>query len=193
MITRTSTILLEGLKDTASDSWQEFDARYRQLLIAVGRRLGLQASDADDAAQETVATFIVQYRQGQYDRHKGRLRDWLAGIMSHKVRDIQRRQHSQKNLANQLSIQSLEQVPAPAVQAAMEQEHASAVLRQCLEVVRREVTPQTFHSFDLFVLQQWSADQVAQKLAVSTDVVYQNKRRILQRIRQLLPQLEESW
>jgi hypothetical protein len=34
---------------------------------------------------------------------------------------------------------------------------------------------------------------VAQRLGMSADLVYQNKRRVLLRIRELLPQVEDSW
>src|SRR5205823_5538374 len=53
VITRTSTALLEALKDRSDHAvWWEFDGRYRPLLMAVGRRLGLDVADAEDAAQE---------------------------------------------------------------------------------------------------------------------------------------------
>jgi len=50
MQTRTSSTLLEGLKDPADrTSWIEFDRRYRPLVFLVARRMGLQAVDAEDA------------------------------------------------------------------------------------------------------------------------------------------------
>ncbi len=191
MITRTSTILLNGLKDVSDDaSWQEFDGRYRPLLLAVGRRLGLAPADAEDAAQEAMAAFVVDYRGGRYKRENGRLRDWLTGIMTHKVRDAQRRMHRKRQSAGGDSVELIEDT---SVRTAMEQEWAQAVLRQCMERVRHEVTPQMFESFELFALKQWPAGQVAQHLGISADLVYQNKRRVLVRIRELLPQIEETW
>jgi DNA-directed RNA polymerase specialized sigma24 family protein len=89
MITRTSTILLQRLKDRGDDAiWREFDTRYRPVLLAVGRRLGLGLADAEDAAQETLVAFLAEYKEGRYRREMGRLRDWLAGIMTHKVQDL---------------------------------------------------------------------------------------------------------
>ncbi|HET6248012.1 MAG TPA: hypothetical protein VFE47_09975 [Tepidisphaeraceae bacterium] len=49
MLTRTSTALLDGLKNLSDPSaWQAFDVRYRPLLMAVGRKLGLSIADAED-------------------------------------------------------------------------------------------------------------------------------------------------
>jgi RNA polymerase sigma factor (sigma-70 family) len=194
-MTRTSTILLEGLKDQANQGvWQEFDRRHRSLLLAVGRRLGLAATDAEDAAQETLAAFVVEYRQSHYRRESGRLRDWLAGIMTHKVRDIQRRQKRQHTLGQESDrSDALDLIEDKSVIESVEQEWAAAILRECLEKVRQEVTPQMFESFELFALHQLSAAQVSLRLGISPDVVYQNKRRMLLRIRELMPQVEETW
>jgi RNA polymerase sigma factor (sigma-70 family) len=193
MLTRTSTILLEGLKDSANGAaWQEFDVRYRPLLMAVARRLGLAEDDAEDSVQETMTAFTAQHVEGRYRRDKGRLRDWLCGIMTHKARDIQRRQLRHRPTASQ-GADPIAEIGDASVQAAMEAEWSNAVLRQCLEEIRQEVQPKTFETFELFVLKQWPAAQTARRCGVSVDVVYQNKRRILQRIRELLPGVEEIW
>ena len=194
-MTRTSTMLLEGLKDSANQSiWLSFDRRYRGLLLAVGQRLGLSPNDAEDAAQETLAAFVEKYRAGQYSRESGRLRDWLAGIMAHKVRDIQRRTHRERSRLGELPRDStIEAAQDSSIAASIEQEWTEALLRECMERVRQEVLPQAFESFELYALHQLPAQAVAQRLGMSVDTVYQNKRRILARIRQTLPLLEESW
>jgi RNA polymerase sigma factor (sigma-70 family) len=193
VLTRTSTILLEGLKDLSNDAaWQEFDARYRPLLISVGRRLGLADADAEDAAQESIAAFLRDYQQGLYHRDRGRLRDWLAGIMSHKVRDLQRRQIREDQHLRETAPPSPSPQDTP-LHAIIEDEWAKATLRQCLEEVRKHVSPAMFESFELSTLQLWPATLVAQRLGISVDAVYQNKRRVLQAIRDLLPTMEDTW
>lgn len=71
----TNTALLEGLRETGNDAiWKVFCTRYRPVVIAVARRLGLNADEAEDATQEALLAFATAYRQGKYDRDKGRLR-----------------------------------------------------------------------------------------------------------------------
>jgi RNA polymerase sigma-70 factor (ECF subfamily) len=193
-ITRTSTILLEGLKDRTDDTvWREFDSRYRPILLAVGRRLGLSPADSEDAAQETLVAFLAEYQAGGYQRQAGRLRDWLAGIMTHKVQDSRRRSTRQQQMLRDAAENGDLARDQPSVERAMEEECHAALLRQCLERVRMEVAPQTIESFEMFALQQRPAEQVARQLGVTIDVVYQNKRRVLLRIRELWPELEKSW
>lgn len=196
VITRTSTILLEGLKDLGNDlAWVEFDRRYRSLLMAVAHRVGLSDSDAEDAVQDTLAAFMEQYRHGNFNRQKGRLRDWLAGIMIFKARDIQRQSMRREKQGGRDSAGkgAIEEIEDKSIQSAFEEEWSNALLRQCLEEVRQEVSPQAYESFELFALHQWPARQVADRLGISMDLVYQNKRRVIGRIRQLLPRMEEIW
>jgi RNA polymerase sigma factor (sigma-70 family) len=196
MLTRTSTMLLNGLRDPSDKTcWEQFDGRYRPLVLAVGRRLGLQEADVEDAAQEAMAAFVQAYRRNQYDRDKGRLRDWLCGIASHKIRDIQRkRSRQEKPVTDKTDAANiLNQIEDHRMKTFWEDECKKAILRQSLEEVRREVDPRAFEAFQLFALQQWPATRVAAHLQISEDVVYQNKRRILARVRKILPQMEEIW
>ena len=189
-------MLLNGLGNPSDEaSWGEFDSRYRPLVLAVGRRLGLQEADAEDAAQEAMTAFVAAYRQKQYDRKKGRLRDWLRGIASHKIRDIQRkRSRREKPIADESQgTRFLNQIEDHHIETFWEDECRKAILRQCLKEVRPEVAPKTFQAFQLFALEQWPAKQVASHLQVSEDVVYQSKSRVLARVREVLPQMEEIW
>ena len=196
LLTQTSTILLEGLKDSANQSaWSEFDRRYRPLILAAAQRMGLNAEDAQDAAQETLAAFLEAYRQDKYSRQAGRLRDFLRGIAIHKVRDIQRRRGRQEKSISDKTDEAnwLSQLPDDQARQTWDEEWSKAVLRRCLAEVRPEVSPQQYEAFELFALYQWPAGKVAGQLGISVDSVYQSKHRVLERIRQILPKIEEIW
>jgi RNA polymerase sigma factor (sigma-70 family) len=195
MITRTSTDLLEGIKDPSNrTAWAELDRRYRPLILAVARRLGLPDADAEDAAQETLAAFLEAYRQERYARDKGRLRDFLRGIACHKVRDVQRRAgRSPRPLQSEYRTAIIANIPDGHGETVWDQECAAAVLRQCLQEVRSEVSPRVFEAFELVGLQQWPARRVAQHLGISVDSVYQSKHRVLRRVRELLPEVDHIW
>lgn len=196
MLTRTSSTLLEGLKDSGDKAaWMEFDRRYRPLVLAVARRLGLQEADAEDAAQETMTAFVQAYRSKRYEKERGRLRDWLRGMAVHKIRDIYRKRRKQARCISDQGEESilLSQIEDRKVEDLWEDEWKKAVLRQCLEEVRREVSPKSFEAFRLFALEQWPAKKVADLLEVSEDVVYQSKSRILARVRKMLPTMKDIW
>jgi len=91
--TLTSTFLLEGLKEPENRTiWRSFDERYRPLINSYARRaFGLRIDEAEDSAQLTLTAFADAYRQGKYDRSKGRLSSWLLGIATRQIRNQLRR------------------------------------------------------------------------------------------------------
>jgi RNA polymerase sigma factor (sigma-70 family) len=195
--TCTSTYLLEGLKDPGNATvWRQYVERYRPLLVRYGQRLGLGTEDAEDVAQRALLSFCQAYQAGKYDRDKGRLRNWLFGIARNEIRNWRRRhqqhelqvagQPDQTDFFAQLGDEDRwEQV--------WEQEWRHAVMRQCLEEVRREVDPTTFEAFELFASRGWPAARVAKQLGLTANAVFIAKHRILRRIRELLPQMETVW
>ena len=195
-LTRTSTVLLNGLKNSSDSlAWSEFDGRYRPILLQVARRLGLHGADAEDAVQEAMAAFVLAYRQEKYERDKGRLRDWLYGMARHKIRDIQRKL-SKKELhfsGDPDTNNRLHEFEDHRIKAVWDQEWDHAVLRQALDQLKLDVSPRMYDIFDLYVLQQWPVQRIASQLKVSHDVIYQTKSRLLVKLKEILPHMEEIW
>ena len=193
----TSTYLLEGLKDPANQTvWQQYVDRYRPLILRYARRLGLDEVDGEDAAQQALLAFCEAYRQGRYERGKGRLRDWLFGIARNQIRNYQRRQHGREVQVATPPEQTdffVHQADEKEWEDIWEQEWRDAVLRQCLEEARREVGEKTFAAFELFASQGWPARKVAEHLGLTANAVFIAKHRILRRVRELLPTMEEVW
>ena len=108
MISATNTALLIGLKDPGNGQvWEQFFTRYQPLLISFARRLGLNQTDAEDAAQEALIAFATCYQEGKYDREKGRLRTWLSAITRNKVRNIQERRARECPVGERASITAM--------------------------------------------------------------------------------------
>ncbi len=196
MMSTTSTFLLQAIREPANSAgWEEFDRRYRPVLLVTARRLGLSRHDAEDAAQETLASFAKGYREERYDRDKGRLRDWLLGIARHKIQDIYRRRAGCEVLeADRAGTTGfLDKISDERIETAYEAEWQRALLCECLREVRPQVEPKTFEAFELFALKQRSAAEVAAHLGVSRDSVYQSKCRVLGHLCRLRKELEVEW
>ena len=196
MLTQTNTSLLMGLRDRDNELvWSEFFARYQPLLVAFARRLGLNEQDSEDAAQETLMAFVNAYREGGYDRDKGRLRTWLFGIASHKARDVQRRRGRELVVTDDSGTTGfLDRVPDDEhLSRIWDAEWQQAIVRKCLEEVRGQVQPQTLEAFELFALKGWSAEQVGKHLGMTENAVWIAKNRVLSRLREMQKYLEENW
>lgn len=195
--TVTSTLLLDGLRDPNNHTvWRDYVDRYRPLLVDYARRLGLLPADAEDVAQQVLMAFATAYREGKYDPQKGRLRSWLFGIARTTIRNWRSRQQARE-------IQVAESGESTGFFAQIEDEDhlerlweerwQQAVLQQCLVEVRREVEDKTYRAFELFARLGRPAREVADELGISQNAVFGAKRRVLRRIREILPQLEEVW
>lgn len=190
--TITATLLLEGLKDPANARvWQEYVDRYRPLIVRYAQRLGVAAMDADDVAQQTLLTFCSAYRAGKYDRERGRLRTWLFTIAHSQIMNWRRAGRARAVHAGSDLLANLPDADDSG--ALWEEEWRDAVLRECLSRIRNEVSETTFEAFRRFVLEERSAKDVAAELGTSQNAVFLAKRRVLERVRQLMPGVEETW
>jgi RNA polymerase sigma factor (sigma-70 family) len=193
----TSTNLLEGLKKAENRTvWQQFVDRYRPLIFKYACRLGLRDEDAEDAAQQALLAFCTAYRDGKYDREKGRLRTWLFAIARNHIKNVHRQRPDRE-------VQVVDQPDRTAFfdrlgdedhwEKLWEEEWRQAVLRQCLEEIRQALEAKTVEAFELFAWKGWPAQRVANHLGMSENAVFLAKHKILKRIRELLPQMEEIW
>ena len=195
--TTTSTELLERLKRADDRTvWGGFVERYRPVVVGFARRRGLGLEDAEDAAQRTLLAFCQAYQAGQYDRQKGRLRKWLLGIAHNQICEVlRRRSRREMQFGNASDADDyLGQIAdADHWEPLWEEEWRQAVLAQCLAEIREQVNPKTVQAFEMFVWKEQPAREVAQELGMSEHAVYLAKHRILRRMRELLPQIEEIW
>lgn len=189
--TTTTTALLEGLFN-ADDGvvWQVFDERYRPIMVGVGRRLGLSDSEAEDVAQETLLQFLRDYRANRYDREKGRLRGWIAGIARHRVIDYQRKRGRRKEKSGGLS--SLVEVPDEAGIAELwDQEMDRSILRQSVEELRRttRTSEKSIKAFEMVIFERRPVESVADELGMTSHDVYVARSRVTTRLREIAERL----
>jgi len=194
LATVTSTTLLNGLRDPANQTiWSQYVDRYRPLVVRFCGRLGLEANDAEDVAQTSLLDFSQTYVAGGYERERGRLRDWLYGIVRNRIKNFRRRKDREVPADPAADGPFAELAARADLDEIWEEEWRDAVIRQCLREVRREVEEQTYRAFELFAIQERPADEVAAELGVTPNTVYGAKRRVMERLRELKPVLEEDF
>ena len=194
---QTSTTLLEGLRNQHDHvTWKRFSDRYQPILAATMYRAGLRDSDAQDAIQETLMAFLEAYRMDKYDRDKGRLRSWLLGIATNKIREIRRRlARRERQPAPDSDGAVLLDVPVneDSLSAVFDEAWERSVMAECLRQVQLQVEHKTFEAFRLFALEDWPADRVADHLGMSRDTVYVHKGRVLAKLREIRERIAPEW
>lgn len=189
--TRTTTRLLDALKDTSNElAWSHIDGRFRPVIAGLARRLGLRESEADEVAQQTLAEFVRAYRDGRYDRGKGRLSSWILGIAHNTALKAMRTGRRDG------SSTALESVPdEPTLRSIWTDERDRLILDRALGMLRDEtsVDDRTLRAFELVGLRGVPAAQAAEQCGMTVDQVYVAKNRVTKRLRALVEQLTKAF
>jgi RNA polymerase sigma-70 factor (ECF subfamily) len=189
----TTSTILDDLRDGQNlTAWQRFAERFRPSVVRFACKLGLPDEDAEDVAQETLAAFAIEYRDGRYDRSRGRLSRWLFGIayrQAQKARSVRARRARVEGEPERTSFWETASDDEAAART-WDQQWEQALLEQCLQRVRQELGPSTMRAFELAALAERAPAEVAKELGLSVKAVYHAKYRVLRRIRELRAVLE---
>lgn len=189
----TTTALLESLKDPARVAvWSEFDARFRPLLTALAVRLGLDVGEAEDVAQETLTEFVRAYRQGRYDRTRGRLSSWVIAIAKNQ---ILRRRRAVGRAAGQVEGSTLAELcDAAHLTAVWETEERRLIMIRAMELLREGRTEErTLRAFELVGVRGVPVEEAARQCGMSVDEVYTARTRVTGRLRRIVEELTAAW
>lgn len=189
----TTTELLRGLHEQDNHAaWNEFDRRYRPILIAFLRRLGVSEVDADDVAQETLTCFIRDYRANRYDPRQGRLRCWLISIARCRCADLQRAAARRKVGRGESAIAELPDDDTS--EAVWEEEQKRVIFEQALGELQHSghFHERTLEAFDRVVLRHEPVAAVAAELEMTPQEIYNTKNRVIARLRAIAERCEAS-
>jgi RNA polymerase sigma-70 factor (ECF subfamily) len=179
--------LLDQLRRTGDQAaWEHFVRLYTPLFFFWARRLGCSDADAADLVQDVFAVLVEKLPQFRYDPTRS-FRGWLWTILANKARDRRR-----AVVPDALDSARLPASPEPdPANALAEREYQGYLVRRALQLIQAEFQPATWQAFWECVTTDQSAAEVAAKLGLSVDAVYQAKSRVLRRLRQDLEGLLE--
>ena len=193
-ITRTTTAMLEGLHDSENaELWEAFDRRYRPILVGFARNLGVGEVDAADVAQETLSRFVHEYREGKYDRTRGRLGAWLVGIARYRILDLRRKLSGRRQIVDDDAVAVLDDERH--LTQVWENERKQAVLQEAMHELRTNsrTDPRTIEMFELLMVHGLTTQAVAEQMDVTDHDVYLAKSRVAQRLRTIVERIEAEY
>jgi RNA polymerase sigma-70 factor (ECF subfamily) len=192
---QTRASLLQRLKTGQDEqSWEEFYRIYGGLIRWFAERSGLTAEEAEEVVQETAIGVAKGLPNYVYDPARCRFRTWLLKLTRWRVLN-QIRKRPKLFLAHDnfpLSSSSderppdsrtatIERIPDPAEpqfgaewDAALE----ANLLKEALERVRPKLDALQYQAFDLLVLKEWPAADVAKTLGISAARAYLYRHRV---------------
>ncbi len=192
-VSRTTTAMLQALHDpAATEAWEAFDARYRPIIHGFARNLGLSDEEAADVAQETLARFVEQYRDGRYDRERGRLGAWLVGIARYRVLDV-RRGYGRRAVRGESAMVDLDDDRS--LGELWETQRRARIAEMAMARLRDtgRGDPKTLEAFELLMVHGLTPAVVAEQLEMPVQSVYVAKSRTAERLQRLVSEIEADF
>ena len=206
----THSSLLNRLKNgDDTEGWQEFYRVYGKLVRDFAIHAGLTDTEADEVVQETAVAMARHLPEYRYDPKVCRFRGWLLNQASWRVKDQLRKRKggppgsgegaggssADVSADETARTSTTNRVPDPAgetLDALFEAEWRKSLFSRALEQVKSKFTLKQFQVFDLLVLKEWPAAEVAQSLGISLANVYVIRHRLSAAVKKQVKLLEKQ-
>jgi len=186
----TSKTLLSKITHGDEIGWREFYGTYRALIIYKGMEdYSLQGEDLETLLQDVMLSVFRSSGAFNYDPSLGRFRDWLRKIIDARANDILRVKYRRKH-EDALKENFLDAAPSKsALEKQWDYEWYLHVLNQALDELKQRIEPLTYQMFELYALKEMAPAEVAYILRVKKNAVYLAKKRALDMLREIIPEM----
>ena len=179
----TSNTLIDKVKRRNNDeAWSRFYELYAPMIFRYAYKRGCDYTTAEDVLQETMCQLIRYLPSFQYQRQRGKFRSYLFQIV---ISCLRRRFSGKVETESVDRFADKPQLDIPdqyssALMDQFEKERKMNLIRHALLRTQKRVEPNTWKSFELYVLQDGnSAEEVAERLGITDkNSIYQHKNRI---------------
>jgi RNA polymerase sigma factor (sigma-70 family) len=177
--------LLQRLKRwDDQESWRDFFNLYWGLLYSTAIRAGLSDSEAQDVVQDTVILVSKKMEGFRYNPEVDSFKGWLLYLTRKRIALEYRRRArgrartpADPNEPN-AEIEAFPDPAGPGLEKVWEEEWQRAKWDAAITRVKEQVALKQFQMFDLYVVKDLPAREVAQALGVAVAQVYLAKHRI---------------
>ncbi len=181
--------LLSAVQNADEIAWTEFYRMYKPLILLRGDDLRLNNTEKEELVQLVMLSFFKTSRTFQYDKSKGRFRDYLKRVIQNKACDLIRKRHDGE-ISTENTLQTVEKLFAEENNC-WEQEWREYVIQQALKELRNTVSPLVYQVFSMLSLENMSGKEVAEALGITTNAVYVYKHEAVKKLKELVKRAEE--
>ena len=192
IIPRTSSSMLSQLGGINNSGWDRFSNTYGSLIRAVARKSGLTDVEIQDVLQETTLRVFKHIHNFKSDKtKKHNFRPWLLTIVRRCIIDEIRGWDKAHKMGDSTDITEISEED-DAFEAIWDEEWSRHQLTMALKQIRDSVSPKQYQIYDLYVLQEIPARELATKLKISVAQVYVAKYRVGTRVARAVNQLNKN-
>ena len=181
-------------------TWDEFYQTYWRLIYSVAIKAGLRPEEAFDCVQETILSIAKQSKKKLYDPEQGSFKTWLMNMTRWRINDQFRKRKKDTSMTGgewederkTAVIDRIEDPNGDVLSRLWDVEWKTNVAEAALARVKAQVSPKQYQIFDFYVIRQWDATKVQEKLNVSMAQVYLAKHRVGAVLKKELAKLEDE-
>jgi RNA polymerase sigma-70 factor (ECF subfamily) len=181
-------------------TWDEFYQTYWRLIYSVAVKAGLRRDEAFDCVQETILSIAKQSKKSLYDSKQGSFKTWLMNMTRWRINDqFRKRKKDTAMMGGEWDtdrktavIDRVEDPSGDVLSRLWNTEWKKNIAEAALSRVKAQVSPKQYQIFDCYVIKEWDARKVQDKLNVSMAQVYLAKHRVGAVLKRELAKLEEE-
>lgn len=182
----TSATLLERVRNPKDEhAWRTFFELYHPLIARYARMRGLTGPDAEDVAQDCMASLARSMKRFEYAPRSGSFRAYLRKTVNNRVVEMYRRRHPRSARTGELETLASREPSRADWDQVWLREH----LAYCVKRVAARYSDKTVRAFQLYALEDWPVDKVCRELGINANQVYLAKTRMVRRLRKEIAQL----
>ncbi|MFK7852203.1 MAG: sigma-70 family RNA polymerase sigma factor [Akkermansiaceae bacterium] len=181
-------------------TWDEFYQTYWRLIYSVAIKAGLRPEEAFDCVQETILSIAKQSKKKLYDPNQGSFKTWLMNMTRWRINDQFRKRKKDTAMTGgewdddrkTAVIDRIEDPNGDVLTRLWDVEWKKGIADVALARVKAQVSPKQYQIFDYYVVRQWDATKVQEKLHVSMAQVYLAKHRVGAVLKKELAKLQDD-
>jgi len=180
------TLLTRLRADTDADAWTTFVDLYTPLVYRFCRSRNLQDADARDVTQQVLAIVHRTIGKFEYDRGRGRFRNWLGAVTSHEISRHQRKERRPVKGVGDGWGDDMAELSSAAVDPKWAEEFNGYIFQLALSRIRPDFEPAVWQAFEMTWMGDAKPREVAAKLSKPSAWVYKARYKVIERLRQEL-------
>ncbi len=182
----TRKTLLQGIHDNDEKSWEQFQEFYRPLIRICGHDYKLTDEEIKDLQQEVLIEIFRANVVNNYDKEKGRFRDYLRTIIHRKIFG------AIKNRLPTLPEDGAFQEKEESMEIDWSEEWRQFIIETALDELKEQVSETSFLAYDLYVNQGLPPAKVAKMLSITPNQVYSARTRCIQQLKEIVEKLKSD-
>jgi RNA polymerase sigma factor (sigma-70 family) len=187
-----ASLLLRLADRTDRDAWDQFAQIYAPVAYRLALRSGLQHADAEDLAQQVLASVAKAIDRWEEDPTRARFRTWFHRVAQNAIINAITRAAPDRATGDSRTLDHLRtQAASDHDSSLIRLELRREVFRWAANQIRHEFRPTTWDAFWLTAIDNRTVEAVAGELKISCGAIYAARSRIMRRLKEKVAEFDD--